>query len=83
MMDKNSRKVGSQYELSLQLHEKQVAFPQNRLLAEKRLQHLQTFMKNPDFFTDYKGFIKELTSKSYARMKKRTSYWQNMVHSTP
>ena len=54
MMDKNSRNVGSHYELPLELKETQVAFPNNRFWAEKRLQHLQKkFMKNPDFFNDY------------------------------
>ena len=50
----------------------QGTFPENRFLAEKRLQDLQKrFIKNPDFFSDYKGIIEEVISKAYASMSNK------------
>ena len=66
MMDENTKKVGKHYQLPLPLknHNK---FPNNRCLAEKRLQYLKgRFIKNPKFFMDYKGFMDDLIKKGYA-----------------
>ena len=42
-------------------------FPNNRYLAEKRLQYLkERFIKNPKFFMDYKGFVDNPIKKGYA-----------------
>ena len=72
MMDKNSRKFGTDYELPLLLKDTEVTFPSNRFLVEKRLQHLKRrFMKNPDFFNDYKELLEELICKGYARMSNK------------
>ena len=71
MMDKNSRKAGT-HELPWPLKDKQVTFPNNRFMTEKRLQHFQTrFIKNPDFSNDYKGFIEELIRRGYAEMSNK------------
>ena len=66
MMDENTKKVGKHYQLPLLLkdHNK---FPNNRYLAEKRLQRLKgRFIKNPKFFMDYKGSMDDLIKKGYA-----------------
>lgn len=59
MMDKNST--------NYHCHKKsQGTFPENRFLTEKRLQDLQKrFIKNPDFFSDYKEIIEEVISKAF------------------
>ena len=66
MMDENTKKLGKQYQFALPLknYEK---FPNNRCLAEDRLQYLKgRFIKNPKFFMVYKGFMDDLVKKGYA-----------------
>ena len=66
MMDDNTKIVGKNYQLPLPMknHKK---FPNNRCLAEKRLQYLKgRFIKNPKFFMDYKGSMDDLIIKGYA-----------------
>ena len=66
MMDENTKKVGKHYQLPLPLknHKK---FPNNRYLAEKRVQCLKgRFTKSPKFFMNYKGFMDDLIKKGYA-----------------
>ena len=66
-MNENSRKVGKHYELPLPLKNPVTKLPNNRYLAEKRLLILKKrFLKDPDFFSDYKGFVEELIDKGYA-----------------
>ena len=68
MMNENSRKVGKHYELPLPLRNPATTkLLNNRYLAEKRLLSLKKrFLKDPDFFSDYKGFVEELIDKGYA-----------------
>ena len=68
MMNENSRKVGKHYELPLPLRNPaNTKLLNNRYLAEKRLLSLKKrFLKDPDFFSDYKGFVEELIDKGYA-----------------
>ena len=68
MMNENSRKVGKHYELPLPLRNPATTkLLNNRYLAEKRLLSLKKrFLKDPDFFSDYKGFAEELIDKGYA-----------------
>ena len=68
MMNKNSRKFGKHYELPLPLKNPAITkLSRNRYLAEKRLLSLKKrFLKNSDFFSDYKGFVEEMTDKGYA-----------------
>ena len=68
MMNKNSRKVRKHYELPLPLKNTAIVkLPNNKYLAEKRLLSLKKrFLKNPDFFSDYKGFVEEMIDKGYA-----------------
>ena len=41
--------------------------PNNRYLAEKRFLSLKKrFLKDPDFFSDYKRFVEELIDEGYA-----------------
>ena len=66
MMNENTKKVDRLYQLPLSLknHGK---FPNNRYQAEKRLQCMKRrFIKNPQFFMDYKGFMDDLINKGYA-----------------
>ena len=62
MMNENSIMVGK-HELPLPLKNQATKIPNNRYLAEKRLIF---FLKHPDFFSDYKGFVEELIDKGYA-----------------
>ena len=68
MMNKNSRKVRKHYELPLPLKNAAITkLPNNRSLAEKRLLSLKKiFLKNPDFFSDSKGFVEEMIDKVFA-----------------
>ena len=66
MMDEKTKKVGKHYQLPLPMknHKK---FPNNRYLAEKRLQYLKgRFFRNLKFFMDYKCFMDDLITKGYA-----------------
>ena len=66
MMDEKTKKVGKHYQLPLPMknHKK---FPNNRYLAEKRLQYLKgRFIRNLKFFMDYKCFMDDLIKKGYA-----------------
>ena len=66
MMDENTEKVGKHYQLPLPLKNHKT-FPNNRYLAEKKLQYLKgRFIKNPKYFVDYKGFMDDLIRKGYA-----------------
>ena len=74
MIDENTKKVGKHYQLPLPLknHKK---FPNNRYLAEKRLQYLKgRFIKNPKLFMDYKGFMDNLIKKSSKEAPEKTWY---------
>ena len=68
MVNKNSRKIGKHYELPLPLKNPAITkLPNNRYLAEERLLSLKKiFLKNLDFFSDYKGFVEEMIDKGYA-----------------
>ena len=67
MINENSRKVGKHYELPLPLKNRATTkLLNNRYLAEKRLLSLKKiFLKDPDFFSDYKGFVEELIDEGY------------------
>ena len=69
VMNKNFRKVGKHYEPPLPLKNPATTkLANNRYLAEKRLLSLKkTFLKDPDFFSDYEGFVEELIDKGYVR----------------
>ena len=68
LMDEKSRKVGEHFEIPLPLKNRSVKLLKNRNMAEKRLHCLNSrFIKNPEFFADYKGFIEDLLIKGYAK----------------
>ena len=65
MMNENSIMVGK-HELPLPLKNQATKISNNRYPAEKRLIFFYFFLKHPDFFSDYKGFVEELIDKGYA-----------------
>ena len=68
LMDEKSRKVGEHFEIPLPLKNRLVKLPNNRNMAEKRLHCLKSrFIRNPEFFADYKGFTEDLLIKGYAK----------------
>ena len=68
LMDEKSRKVREHFEIPLPLKDRSVKLPNNRNMAEKRLHCLKSrFIRNPEFFADYKGFIEDLLIKGYAK----------------
>ena len=68
MMDENSTKVANHYQLPLLLKNESMIFPDNRHLGEKRLHYSKKrFLRNTNFFTDYRKFIEGLLIKGYAR----------------
>ena len=68
LMDEKSRKVGEHFEIPFPLKGRPVKLPNNRNIAEKRLHCLKSrFIRNPEFFADYKGFIEDLLIKGYAK----------------
>ena len=80
MMNENSRKFGKHYELSLPLENPATTkVSNNSYLAEKRLLSLKKrFLKDPDFLSDYKGFVEELNeTEMQANLIKKT---QNAEH---
>ena len=67
MANGNSRKVGKHYELPLPLKNLATKLSNNSYMAEKRLlSQKKRFLKDPDFFSDHKGFAEELIDKGYA-----------------
>ena len=67
MANGNSRKVGKHYELPLPLKNLATKLSNNSYMAEKRLlSQKKRFLKDPDFFSDHKGFAEELIDKEYA-----------------
>ena len=81
MMNESSRKVEKHYQLQLPLENPTTKLPNNRYLAKKRPLNLKKiFLKHPDFFLDYKGFVKQLidnryTSKSYKEAPKNRTWY--------
>ena len=68
LMDEKSRKVGEYFEIPFPQKDRPVKLPNNRSIAEKRLHCLKSrFIRNPEFFADYKGFIEDLLIKGYAK----------------
>ena len=67
MINENSRKVGKHYEPPLPLKNPATTKLSNsRYLAEKRLLSLKKrFLKDPDFFSDYKEFEEELIDEGH------------------
>ena len=68
LMDEKSRKVGEHFGIPLPLKNRSVKCPNSRNMAGKRLHCLKSrFIRNPEFFADYKGFIEDLLIKGYAK----------------
>ena len=68
LMDEKSRKVGEHFEIPLPLKNRSVKLLNNRSMVEKRLHCLKSrFIKNTEFFADYKGFIEDLLIKGYVK----------------
>lgn len=55
------------YSIGLPLRNEKPQMPNNRCVAENRVACLlRKFKKNPEFFEDYKGFMKTIIGKGYA-----------------
>ena len=68
LMDSKCSRSGDHYELPLPFGDEDINLPNNRILAEKRLQYLKKkFQKNEKFQSDYKAFMKTMFEKGYAR----------------
>ena len=68
LIDEKLKKVGEHFEISLPMKDRSVEPPNNRNMAEKRLHCLKSrFIRNLEFFADYKGFIEGLLIKGYAK----------------
>ena len=66
MMDEKTKKVSKHYQLPFPMKNNK-KFPNNRYVAEKRLQYLKgRFIRNLKFFMDYKCFMDGLIKKGYA-----------------
>ena len=72
LVDEKLRKVGEHFEIPLPLRDRSVKLPNNRNMAEKRLHCLKSrFIRNPEFFADYKGFVEDLLIKGYAKKQQK------------
>ena len=68
LINEKSRKVGEHFEIPLSLNNRSVKLPNNRNMAAKRLHWFKSrFIRNPEFFADYKGFTEDLFIKEYAK----------------
>ena len=69
IMDKETKLVDGHYQLPLPFRNANVTLPNNRHSAMTRLRQLEKrFERNQSFFSDYKKFINNMVSKSYARV---------------
>ena len=72
LMDDKSRKAGQHFEIPLLMKDRSVKFSNNRNMTEKRPHCLKSrFIRSPQFFADYKGFIEDLLIKVYAKMSQK------------
>ena len=68
LMDSKCSRSGDHYELPLPFRDEDINLPNNRILAEKRLQYLKKkFQEDEKFQSDYKAFMKTIFEKGYAR----------------
>ena len=68
LIDEKLRKVGEHFEIPLPMKDRSVKLPNNRNMAEKRLHCLKSrFIRNLEFFADYKEFIEGLLTKGYVK----------------
>jgi len=68
IMNEGLEKKGKHYQLPLPLKDERVILPNNRCVAEKRLECLKKkFTKDATTYNDYKKFIDDLLVKGYAR----------------
>ena len=68
LMDSKCSRSGDHYELPLPFRDEDINLPNNKMLAEKRLQYLKKkFQKDEKFQSDYKAFMKTIFEKGYAR----------------
>ena len=68
LMDTETNEIGKYYQLPLPFKNSTVSLPNNRKAAEKRLISLKNrFLRDSKYWSDYKLFIQDLLTKSYAR----------------
>ena len=67
IMDKETVKIGRHYQTPLPFRSREVHFPNNRRLAESQLNGIKRMLRDKQFAMHYKGFMKELPLKGYAR----------------
>ena len=68
IMETEAVKIDGHYQLPLPLKDKEVMFPDNRMLAMKRMQSLKKrFERDEQFYNQYKSFMDDLLDKGYAR----------------
>ena len=68
ILETDTKKDGAHYEVPLPLRNTGIQLPDNRNQAVKRMHHLKRrFIKNPQFFEEYKRQMEELVSKCYAK----------------
>ena len=68
ILETGTRKDGAHYEVPLPFRNIGIQLPNNRNQAVKRMHHLKRrFIKDPQFFEEYKRQMEELVSKCYAK----------------
>ena len=68
LMDSKVNKIGNHYQLPLPFRSVDPIMPNNRMVAQRRLQYLKKrFSKSPQFFQDYKTFMEDIIHNGYAR----------------
>ena len=63
-MDTETKKNGKHYKLPIPFKSSTLSLPSNRKEAEK---HLNRFLRDSKYWSDYKLFIQDLLTKVYAR----------------
>ena len=70
ILETGTRKDGAHYEVPLPFRNIGIQLPNNRNQAVKRMHHLKRrFIKDPQFFEEYKRQMEELVSKCYAKKR--------------
>ena len=84
MMEKNQRKTGAHYELTLSLRETEVTFPDNIFGRGKTPASTEKTYKKSRIIQRLQGIHGETYQQRLGNdANQESSFWQNLVNSTP
>ena len=78
MMESGAGFANGQYQMSHSWRNSALIMPNHRPMVQKRANYLKRqFIKNKNFFEDYKKFMNEILEKEYARVALEVQPYSN------